>query len=262
MYLAKKATILKSLQNLEAEHDIRVLLAVESGSRAWGFASPDSDWDVRFIYVHKPEWYLSIDQYKDSLEVMLPGDLDLAGWELQKALRLFRKSNPALLEWLGGPMVYLEKGNTARRLRDLIPSYFNPVGVTYHYLHLARGTFREFVTQDVVRWKKYFYVLRPLLACRWMERKGGMAAVEFSRLLEAAELPGEIRGEIDRLLEMKTSAGEMESGAPIMKLNAFLETEIAYFEEKVKNYPARIPGASEPLNKLFRASLKEEWGAI
>ncbi|MBX3244626.1 MAG: nucleotidyltransferase domain-containing protein, partial [Acidobacteria bacterium] len=90
--------IKKELVRLENEHDIKILLAVESGSRAWGFASTDSDWDVRYIYVHRPEWYLRIDQYKDSQEEILPNDIDLSGWELRKALRLFRKSNPPMLE--------------------------------------------------------------------------------------------------------------------------------------------------------------------
>lgn len=107
------------LKRLEKEKDIKILYAVESGSRAWGFASTDSDWDVRFIYVHRPEWYLSIEDKRDNMEVMLPNDLDFAGWELRKTLKLFRKSNPPLLEWLRSPLIYLEQFSTANQMREL-----------------------------------------------------------------------------------------------------------------------------------------------
>ncbi len=101
-----RTAIGEALAQAEQRYDVKVLLAVESGSRAWGFASPDSDWDVRFIYVHRPEWYLGIDEKRDVIEEMLPLDIDLAGWDLRKALRLFRKSNPPLLEWLRSPLNY------------------------------------------------------------------------------------------------------------------------------------------------------------
>ena len=107
--------IQQELSRLETQHDIQILYAVESGSRAWGFASVNSDWDVRYIYVHRPEWYLQIDDKKDNQEEILPNDIDLAGWELRKALRLFRKSNPPMLEWLDSPIVYREQFTTAER---------------------------------------------------------------------------------------------------------------------------------------------------
>ena len=121
--------ISKELLRLEREQDIKILYAVESGSRAWGFASRDSDWDVRYIYVHRLEWYLRIEDEKDSREEILPNDIDLAGWELRKALRLFRKSNPPLMEWLNSPIVYLQNFSTADRLRELTGNFLtrNPV---------------------------------------------------------------------------------------------------------------------------------------
>lgn len=110
--------IQQELSRLEIQHNIQILYAVESGSRAWGFASVNSDWDVRYIYVHRPEWYLHIDDKKDNQEEILPNDIDLAGWELRKALRLFRKSNPPMLEWLDSPIVYREQFTTAERLNN------------------------------------------------------------------------------------------------------------------------------------------------
>ena len=135
--------IKKELSRLELQHDIKILYAVESGSRAWGFASTDSDWDVRYKYIHRLDWYLQIDDKKDNLEEILPNEIDLAGWELKKALRLFRKSNPPMLEWLRSPIVYLQQFSIANRLRELTKEFFNPISCLHHYLHMAEGNYSE-----------------------------------------------------------------------------------------------------------------------
>src|SRR5437870_651522 len=129
--------IQNELQRIQNQFDVRVLYAVESGSRAWGFESKDSDWDVRYIYIQKPEWYLSIDDKKDNREEILPNQIDLAGWDLRKALKLFRKSNPPMLEWLRSPIIYLEEFSIAAKLRMLTADYFNPKSCLYHYLSMA-----------------------------------------------------------------------------------------------------------------------------
>ena len=100
-----RTTIAAELTRIEQAYDCEVLLAVESGSRAWGFQSRDSDYDVRFVYVHRPEWYLSVDLdlRRDVIEKPITDELDISGWDIRKTLRLFAKSNPPLLEWLGSP---------------------------------------------------------------------------------------------------------------------------------------------------------------
>ncbi|MCL4152986.1 UNVERIFIED_CONTAM: hypothetical protein GTU68_007345, partial [Idotea baltica] len=177
-----KEKIQQELAELEAEKDIKILYAVESGSRAWGFASKNSDWDVRFIYVHRKNWYLSIDKRKDNVNRMLPDDLDLSGWEIRKALGLFRKSNPPMLEWLRSPIVYTEPFTTAERLRKLSDNYFNPRSCLYHYLSMARGNYKDYLQNETVKLKKYFYVLRPIIACDWIAEKKEMAPMEFQTL--------------------------------------------------------------------------------
>jgi predicted nucleotidyltransferase len=172
------------LTKLEKERNIKILYAVESGSRAWGFESKDSDWDVRFIYVHDYDWYLSVNDKKDNIEAILPNDIDLSGWELKKALLLFRKSNPPLFEWLRSPIVYKEEFTTAKELRKAVEVYFNPKSCLYHYLHMARGNYETYFKEDNARLKKYFYVLRPILACCWIERTHEMAPMEFDILLD------------------------------------------------------------------------------
>lgn len=247
------------LRRLEREKDIKVLYAVESGSRAWGFASKDSDWDVRFIYVHRPEWYLSIDNHRDNMEEILPNTIDLAGWELRKALKLFRKSNPPLLEWLRSPLIYLEQFSTAQKMRDLTEYYFNPKSCTYHYLHMAQGNYRDYLQTDLVRTKKYFYVLRPILACKWIEATNSMAPMEFQQLVDSQITDDNLRKKIELLLLRKKSGEELDKEARIQIINDFLESEIEYFNKAVKDYDSLPKPNTEKLDDLFRETLNEVW---
>ena len=138
--------VLQELNRIEREHSVRILLAVESGSRAWGFASPDSDYDVRFVYAHERDFYLSVFENRDVIEEMLPDRLDINGWDLRKSLRLFSKCNLALNEWLGSPIVYLEVPRFRDRLVRMIPRYFNPIGAMHHYRSMADRAIAEHLT--------------------------------------------------------------------------------------------------------------------
>ena len=162
------AHIIQNLSDIEHAENVRIFFACESGSRAWGFPSADSDYDVRFLYIRPVEWYLSILEDRDVIEKPISGDLDINGWDLKKALGLFRKSNPPLMEWLGSPIVYRETGTIAQRMRDLAPTFYSPISSTYHYLQMARRNFREYLHGEQVWVKKYFYVLRPLFAVQWL----------------------------------------------------------------------------------------------
>ncbi|MEM7656948.1 MAG: nucleotidyltransferase domain-containing protein [Bacteroidota bacterium] len=250
-----RESILEALHQLEQEANIHILYAVESGSRAWGFASPNSDWDVRFVYLHRPEWYLSIQTRKDTIERMLPQDLDLSGWELRKALNLFRKSNPPLLEWLGSPIVYRNDAPWAAAMQQLLAQCFNPKSCSYHYLSMAKGNFREYLKGDTVRLKKYLYILRPLLACDWIAQEGGMPPTEFHAILNQLHPAGELREAIDALLERKMAAEELSVGPQIPVINAYAAAAIERHEERLKDFRWDHRPQIEPLNELFRETL-------
>lgn len=143
----KRAIILDRLKTIELEENVSILLAVESGSRAWGFPSQDSDYDVRFIYVHPQDWYLSyrLESKSDTIERPIVDDYDCAGWDLRKALKLFVKSNPPLLEWLDSDLIYLDRHDFAARMRELRNAFFSPQACAYHYLHMAQGNFRSYL---------------------------------------------------------------------------------------------------------------------
>lgn len=253
--------IIDELKRIEQSEGIRILYAVEAGSRGWGFESKDSDWDVRFFYVHKIEWYLSIDSRSDHLEYRIDGVLDYSGWELRKTLRLFRKSNPSLLEWLRCPIIYLEPFSTAQQMRDLTSEYFSPESCMFHYLHMAMGNYREYLKGDYVRVKKYFYVLRPILACQWIERSNTMAPMEFRKLLDTQVDDKALKAAIEGLLNRKMKGEESDIQPRIEIINHFLEDRIAHYKKYLKRYSSRRQREldTEKLDRLFRSTLKKVW---
>lgn len=253
-------SIQQALEALERVEDVVVLLAVESGSRAWGFASTDSDYDVRFVYVRRPEWYLSIDleERRDVIERPLQDNIDLSGWDIRKALKLFQKSNPPLLEWLQCPIVYRERFSLATRLRALLPAFYSTRASFFHYLHMAQGNIREYLRGDIVWRKKYFYVLRPLLALRWIDRGLGPVPIEFQKLVEATVPDPALRRAIDDLVSAKRAGAELDRGPRIPAVSDFIEREMARLEQTASDRPSTAP-PTEALNELFRGTLDEVW---
>ena len=248
------------LDEVERQEHVRVCLAVESGSRAWGFPSADSDYDVRFVYVHHADWYLAIEEGRDVIERPLTNMIDLSGWDIRKALKLFRKSNPPLLEWLQCPMIYRERSGLAAALRALSPRFFSPDASFHHYLHMARGNFREYLQGELVWRKKYLYVLRPLLAIRWIEAGRGPAPIEFSRLVGAAGLEREVQAAIAALVAEKLAGHELDEGPRDPALSTFIEREMARLETPEER-PRAAPLPREELDQLFRRTLREMWEA-
>lgn len=259
--------ITEVLKAIEKDHQVKILYACESGSRAWGFPSKDSDYDVRFLYVHKLDWHLSIDKKRDVIEVprhdriSIPVDdlLDVSGWELTKALRLFRKSNPPLLEWLRSGMVYYQSGSAVQRLSDLSKAVFSPVSGIYHYLNMARGNYREYLLGENVKIKKYFYVLRPVLAAKWIEERGSFPPMEFGTLVEELLPDGGLKDEIHLLLKRKMAGDELNLEPRIDVINEFLDEELIRLENYAKSLDSKVEDPTPELNKLFRDILEEAW---
>jgi predicted nucleotidyltransferase len=253
--------ILSCLDSLESEEGIRIVYACESGSRAWGFESGDSDYDVRFLYVRPREWYLSIDFEKkpDVVERPVADALDVSGWDLRKALNLLRKSNPPLLEWLGSPIVYRDRLSVAAKLRELRPVYYSPRTCTYHYLRMARNNYRDFLRGPEVQRKKYLYVLRPVLAVLWIEQGLGVVPTEFQLVVERLVEPGRLKDAVDELLRAKKAGAELGLGPPLAPINDFLDRELDRLDPKAFPRPERHEPVEE-LNRLFADALDEAWG--
>lgn len=244
----------RQVAEVEATEGVRVLYAVESGSRAWGFPSADSDYDVRFVYVHPRDWYLTVHERRDVIERPLTDEIDLSGWNVRKALGLFAKSNPPLLEWLDSPIVYADRDGFAERLRGLLPEFFSPLSAIHHYLSMARRTFREQLNGERVRVKKYFYALRPLLAAAWIAAGRGPVPMLFPTLLEASRGDDAFRISVTELMERKRSGAEIADGPPVPELHAFIASELARLQAVADDQP-RSRGDMRKLDALFRDCL-------
>ncbi|MFE1591834.1 DNA polymerase beta superfamily protein [Nocardia sp. NPDC058705] len=242
------------LDQVAAEHNVAVRLAVESGSRAWGFPSPDSDYDCRFVYVAGLETYLSPWRTRDVIETPLIGLLDVNGWDLAKALRLLVAGNAVLVEWLMSPIVYRGDEAFRTRLREVATEVADRDRIARHYLHLGM---RQWALQaQKGGLKKVFYSLRPAMALRWLREHPGaaVAPMHLPTLLDQCDLPVDLVAAIAELTELKSRTREMGTAAPPALIAAFIVDE---FERATTEFDSRGPrdltAARAITDEFFRA---------
>lgn len=251
-------SICSKLSGFEHQNNIRILLAVESGSRSWGFDSPDSDYDIRFIYAHRPEYYLSVFETRDVIE-LTQGDFDFAGWDLRKTLRLLHKSNPILNEWVVSPHAYIRDDAFAHELKNLIQQYYSTRACAYHYLHMLENNYREFISgKEEVSLKKYLYVLRPLANIMWLRDKQTLVPMSFTETLSGIRIPPDVMSGIECLLEAKRRMPELGKGSRIAKLDLFITESIA----ELKAFTESAPVSKVPipmLDSFFQKTIKRIW---
>lgn len=245
-----KEIILQKLTELEQSENIKILYACESGSRAWGFASPDSDFDVRFIYTRNANHYLSIAEMPDVVGLPVNEVLDIGGWDLKKALKLFLKSNGPLYEWLQSPIIYRQDNAFADKMQSLMPAYFSLRSGGNHYLSMANNTLRDDLQGEQVKLKRYFYALRPALACQWIVQKQTVPPMEFNKLRVLIS-DSEVQKGIDDLLEQKKDADEKAFIPPVALLNEWLNDTLNYCREQMPVMPSEKKDVDE-LNEVFR----------
>lgn len=244
--------IQRRIDAAEQEHNVKVLYAVESGSRAWGFASPNSDYDVRFIYAHPKDWYVAVDleEKRDVIEYPIVDEIDISGWDVRKALRLFKKSNPSFVEWLHSSIVYRDDGIFAESARNMLASSYSINKGIYHYRSMAKTNYRGYLRKPMVPLKKYFYVLRPLLSILWMEKYRTPAPIEFDTLRQMLEAGSELDLAITDLIERKKQAMEKEIAPAVPVINQFITSQL----ERLEDYSGTELGRSfdfGSLNELF-----------
>lgn len=201
-----KAAIQNKLLEIEKEHDIKILYACESGSRGWEFPSPDSDYDVRFIYIRTLHEYLSVVEKVDHLSFPINDELDIYGWDLSKVLKLVRKSNTTPFEWLQSPIVYMKEKGFKEELLEICNHYFSQRSNTHHYLGIAKGAMETMNDDGAIKIKKLFYVLRPLLAAKWCLERNTISPMSIMPLMDL--LPGEMRKALQTLIIQKSTASE------------------------------------------------------
>ena len=245
--------IIQKLKEIEQNENIRILHAVESGSRAWGFPSPDSDYDVRFIYIRSPEFYLKLEKTRDVIELPINDMLDINGWDLNKALRLLHSSNPTLFEWMSSPVIY-HQTEFIDQLQPIMDQYFSCKSGLYHYLSMAERNCKEFLLGDMVKIKKYFYVLRPILACKWILQTSLKPPILFSELADA-ELDESLKPAVNRLLDLKMNAPEVKEIPCVLEINDYINRTIEDLKLEIDAFPAEHHADWAPLNQLFLQTL-------
>lgn len=243
-----KTKILEKLNEIEEKRGIEILLAVESGSRAWGFASPDSDYDIRFIYRHEKDWYLSPWDKDETIEFMTEDDLDGSGWDLRKTFHLLLKSNAALLSWFYSPIIYVKNEKFHELFKPLADQCFSPIAVSYHYLSISKK-YLEVCRSNEVKLKSYFYCLRTALTGKWILEKGTVPPVLFSELLVLVDDYN--RTKIENLITLKTNKGESYYHPNDWQLFRFLEEMTAHNEESAKSLKGGNTDKNE-MEKIFR----------
>ena len=257
--------ILDYLNKVEETHDVKILYAAESGSRAWGFASEDSDYDVRFLYARGVEHYLSfnVELKRDVLELKTNNPLwDIGGWDIRKALGLFTRSNGALLEWLRSPICYKESNPAIATLRTVARNHFNPTALCYHYYRLGKNNAREFLKGDTVSLKKYLYVLRALIAVDFIRERHELPYVDFPVLLEHTSMFNPevrtIKSEVEALINSKRETGELGEGHRIPMLDAYINRALDIAENAFVNFKRddlRQRDWDDRLNAIFREAI-------
>lgn len=244
----------KKRKEIEEKEQVKILYAVESGSRAWGFASPDSDYDIRFVYIRPLEYYLRLEERKDFINWELNPVLDINGWDLSKVLQHFHKSNATLYEWSNSPIVYFHTQEW-EQIQEVSKNYFSCKACMYHYYGTANKNFHEFLLEEMINYKKYFYVLRPILACQWIEERKCPPPVRFSDLMEAM-LKGEKKELVQKLIEQKRQMSETDKGRRIDVLNQYIEEKVIQYKELLLHMPEDRNPDWEPCNQLFLKILK------
>jgi predicted nucleotidyltransferase len=251
-----KKIIQERLLDIQKEKNIKILFSSESGSRGWGFPSPDSDYDVRFFYVRSKNEYLSISEGKDQYDFPINDLLDINGWDIRKALRLMMKSNASPLEWLQSPIIYMEEPGIREEIFELAKQYFIPRATAHHYLGISKNLLEQGIVGEEFKIKKYFYVLRSLLSAKWIIDKNEIAPMEFHILMQQIQDRTELVDAINILLEKKKIAleGALTSVQPI--IHEFVKTEFVRCDKAVKNIERRDHDKTE-LDVFFRKIIEQ-----
>ena len=250
-----KNEIIDHLKKLEEKQGIKILMAVESGSRAWGFPSPDSDYDVRIVYIHNANWYLSINEKKNSLDYFHGELLDLNGWDIRKTLSLLRNSNATPFEWAQSPIVYFEESGFRKELLELAQQFFQPYHSLNHYKGIAKNSYRINEETGEIKLKKLFYVIRPLFAINWIQKKMTMPPMDIFNLMTAVEDEA-IKAKIQELIKLKETANEDF----VYTIDPFVKDYIDQQFINLENFKIEGPKESpdtEILNEFYRRLIKQ-----
>jgi len=250
-----KEKINQYLNKIEKEKNIIILLACETGSRAWGFPSPDSDFDIRIIYKHKKDWYLSLNEKKDSIDLMFENnEIDITGWDLRKSLKLLQKSNSPLLERIQSPIIYKKDDEFLDEMTTVAQNQYSRIATIHHYLSMAKNFLEELKEAKEYKLKKFFYALRSATACKWILEKEEMPPIEFLKMINGLNIPNSVTNRIDELILLKSTISESYFHEGEKELISFIEACINETDKKRQSLPS-AKGNTEELDTFFLKTL-------
>lgn len=246
-----KNLILNQLKQIEIENKIEILFSVESGSRAWGFPSPDSDYDVRFIYKRKCSDYLKISETNDFIEPEITDVLDIKGWDIQKVLRLMIKSNASINEYLQSPIHYITNEKFENELFELVKSQFNPQKVAAHYLGITIKRLIEIENTENMQLKSLFYALRSVLSALFIHEHNTIPPMNFNQLKDLIN-DESIQFKVEQLQQLKSTVDESFT---IEKDEALINW-IKELHKKIKTNNPQLPSSTLDLESIDHFFIK------
>ena len=251
--------VMDKLHEIEQKEHVKVLYAVETASRAWGFPSVNSDWDVRFIYVHALPWYVSIAQNHDVIEYMSDDRIiDMVGWDLKKALTMMRRNASSISEWLHSPLTYCYDEVFLNRMLQLEKVCFNAKQGVGHYYGFARHMATEKITSQLTTMKYFLYFIRVLLACRWIEEKMTPPPVPFMELMQATVADESIKTKLMHLINKKRAGMELDTTMIDNQLMEYAQHLYRYYTENIKHLdlPAGKSNVEKEMDELLLETIR------
>lgn len=253
-----KNEILKKLNDLEKIYSVKILFASESGSRAWGFSSVDSDYDVRFIYIRNYFDYLSLTRPADTICPKIDGVFDINGWDVVKYLLHIGKSNAQIIEWIYSPQQYMDAYDFKDIMIKTSKKFYDKKRMLAHYFGLAKSFKEKIFSLEKIRLKDYFYALRSLFCCKWIMLNESPPPVDFFDLISRIQIEKDIREIINDINRQKQKTVENEVQNKIAELDCFIADNIVSLNSELDNLTSRqIDNMS--LNKIFLSILDKVW---
>ena len=254
-----KQSILKKLHEAEETHQVKILLAVESGSRGWGFAATNADYDCRFIYVHKKDWYLSVFPQKEFIEYDVDEVFDIKGYDISRALKYIMKPQAAIYEWISSNECYIRNESAHKKLQELTLEFFNPISISYHYLSLAKKMFLEIDQVEQAKIKKYFYILRPIANLNFIWEYRKMPYMEYNRTLAEIPMKPEVMAAIEEITVQKMTSKEHDLIPKFEPLINYFRSEIMRFEDCLKEMKVDKSKNYDSVDDVFRSIIEDAW---
>jgi predicted nucleotidyltransferase len=252
-------SILQKLHETEETYNVKIPLAIESGSRGWGFAATNADYDCRFLYVHERDWYLSVLERKEFIEYAVDEVFDIKGYDISRALKYIMKPQATIYEWISSNVVYIRNEPILAKLQELALEFFNPIPISYHYLSLAKRMFSEINDVETAKIKKYFYILRPVAKLNFIQQHGKMPYMEYDRTLAEIDLDPKIFSAIQELKAKKMVAREHDLIPKFEPLIDYFQAELARFELCLKDMKHTKTKNYELADNVFRSIIEDVW---